>query len=194
MKRLNLLILGSLVLTTLINAEEISEEKKAAIHVLMDITGAREVGDQFSSMFAEQMIQNMKAANPELPESIAELVRQEVALVVNEELARGSLRRRIYPIYARYFTLDEIRGLIAFNNSALGKKANRLMPELMRESSIAAQQWGQSLRDTLVNRVVKKLNSQPRSTGAIQPEGDQSVDEQPGQFDDRPEEQQLPAN
>jgi len=194
MKLLNLLILGSFLIATAIKAEEISEEKRVAIHVLMDVTGASEVGDQFSSMFAEQMIQNMKAANPELPESIAEIVRLEVALVVKEELTRGSLQRRIYPIYARHFTLDEIRGLIAFNNSALGKKANRLMPELMKESTIAAQQWGQSIRDTLVNRVVEKLNTQPQSTTADQPEQDEAANDQTGNVEESLEKEQLPAN
>ena len=63
----------------------------------------------------------------------------------------------MHRIYARYFTLEELNGLIAFNRSDIGRKANRVMPVLMRESMSAAQEWSEEIGPVISSRVQKRL-------------------------------------
>lgn len=51
-----------------------------------------------------------------------------------------------YPIYHKYFTLDEIIRIVEFYKTPVGKKMVNLMPEMMQESIQAGEQWAQSLQ------------------------------------------------
>lgn len=154
MKTLNFLMATVLTVSLAASADENPADKEAAIAQLIQVAG---IGQQVTALFTRQMIQALKTDYPEIPDTIIQSVEEEVALAVSEEIEKGTLQQTIYPIYAKHFTIDEIRELIAFNNSALGKKANRLMPQLMQESSLAAQQWSLGLRVKLLERVSEKL-------------------------------------
>jgi len=66
----------------------------------------------------------------------------------------------MYRIYARHFTLEEIEGLIEFNQSPVGIKANRVMPILMRESMNAAQQWSEEIGPIMSDCVMERLKAE----------------------------------
>jgi hypothetical protein len=171
MNSLSLAVVLLALVSLAAQAEEIPEEKKAAIEELMQLTGAEQVGDQVIELFTAQMVEALRVDYPDLPDTIRQLIEDEVSQVVNGELRQGTLQKTIYPIYAKYFSVEEIRELIAFNNSDLGRKANRLMPQLLDESSLAAQQWGMGLRVKLIERVSQRLQDnglkipgEPRAT------------------------------
>jgi hypothetical protein len=159
MNRMNLILISLSLACFPASADEIPSDKKAAIQELIQITGAGQIGDQVTELFTRQMIEALRADYPDLPGPMIQAIREEVALVVNEEIEQGTLQKTIYPIYAKHFTLEEIQGLIDFNRSALGRKANKLMPQLMSESSQAAQQWGLGLRVKLIERVSETLKA-----------------------------------
>ena len=71
----------------------------------------------------------------------------------------------MYRIYDRYFTKQEIQGLIAFNRSTIGIKANRVMPVLMRESMSAAQEWSEEIGPLLSKKVTKRLKKEGITIG-----------------------------
>ena len=70
----------------------------------------------------------LKISNPNLSQRAANIVQEVVNDSVVGAFGNESLEREIYPIYAKYFTFDELEGLIAFNRSPAGQKANRVMP------------------------------------------------------------------
>jgi hypothetical protein len=114
-------------------------EVRQAIEELTQITGANQSAPQFTAAFTQQMLSILRASNPQLPPLAEQIVIAEVQRMVQFEQA--SLQASIYRIYARHFTLAELRGLIAFNRSAVGIKANAVMPALMAESLEAGQAW-----------------------------------------------------
>ena len=93
------------------------------------------------------------------------MIADEVNLVVAEQLRKEVLQKKIYRIYAQYFTLKEIQGLTEFNRSEIGKKANQVMPILMRESMGAAQEWSEEIGPVLSARVIKKLEAEGVTIG-----------------------------
>jgi hypothetical protein len=67
----------------------------------------------------------LKISNPNLSQRAANIVQEVVNDSVVGAFGNESLEREIY---AKYFTFDELEGLIAFNRSPTGQKANRVMP------------------------------------------------------------------
>lgn len=141
-------------------AEEPDAEKMAAVKELLEVTGAVANSNQFSRAFTDQMIGMLKATNPGISRQALIIVSEEVQATVEEELAKQTLQRRIYPIYAAHFTLEELEALIAFNKSPVGQKANQLMPVLVEESLAAAQSWSKQVGPRISARILERLESE----------------------------------
>jgi hypothetical protein len=156
------LLFGSgLLFSSGLSAEEsIPQEKLEAIRTLMQVTGAEANTEQFSSAFTHQIVSVLRTRNPELSAKAIAIVGEEVAKVVAEELANESLQLQIFPIYAKYFTLQELQALIEFNKSATGIKANKVMPMLMGESMNAAEVWTQYVAPRVSERVLKRFKDE----------------------------------
>lgn len=90
----------------------------------------------------------------------AQANRQELTRTFTQQLKDKILQAKMYKIYARYFTLEDIEGLIEFNETPIGIKANRIMPILMQESINAAQQWSEEVGPIMSDRVMKRLKAE----------------------------------
>jgi hypothetical protein len=146
-------------------ADEIDPAKAQAIRELLKVTGAQADREQLTRTFTQQLISVLQASNTTLPPGSVQIITKEVDLVVAEQLRNEVLQMKMYRIYARYFTLEEIQGLTEFNRSEIGRKANRVMPILMRESMSAAQEWSEEIGPTLSARVREKLEEQGVTIG-----------------------------
>jgi uncharacterized protein len=140
--------------------EEIPAEKLDAIRELMRVTNAQANRTDFAAAFAQQMLSILRTSNPDLSEKAVQIVTDEVTTMVNKELDDESLQLMIYPIYARYLTLEELEGLIKFNESAVGKRANQVMPKLMQESLEAAQAWAQMVGPKMSDKVLERFQEE----------------------------------
>ena len=152
-----------LLATFLARAESVADldpAKIAAIRELLEVTGAHADQKQLSRTFSLQFISVLRANNAVLSKTAIEIIEAEVKQVVAEQLANEVLQQKMYRIYAQYFTLEELEGLIAFNRSPTGIKANRVMPVLLRESMSAAQQWSEEIGPTLSRRIMARLKEE----------------------------------
>ena len=80
-----------------------------------------------------------RAANPQIP---AEFWDRFLAAVRER---RGELEALIVPIYARHFTTDELRQLLAFYRTPIGQKVLTEQPAIAREAMEGGREWGQQL-------------------------------------------------
>ncbi len=142
------------------HAEEVETKKLVLIKELIEVTGAATNSDQYVQAFSQQLISVLKISNPNLSEGAIALVHEEVGLTVEEAFGSKSLQKEIYPIYARYFTVEELEGLVAFNRSPAGQKANQVMPQLIAESSRAAQIWARTLSPQISHRVLQRFSDE----------------------------------
>ncbi len=164
---MKILIIASLLLSWLASTATYAadrpptarEKKVAAIKELMEVTGAEANEEALARTFSQQLVSVLQANDITLSDKAIGIIEDEVGLVVAEQLADARLQNRMYAIYERYFTLEELEGLIAFNKSPIGRKANRVMPILMRESSAAAQAWSEEIGPELSQRVMRRLSA-----------------------------------
>jgi hypothetical protein len=105
-----------------------------------------------------QLTQVIKKARPEIPQKTLDVLPGEVAAVIDANSA--AFKEIMFPIYHKYFTGAEIKEMIRFYSTDLGKKTIRVMPALMQESMAAGQQWGQALGPQIEERVKARLKKE----------------------------------
>lgn len=152
------IVLLFLSATSYTAAEEMSPEKSADIERLLEITGALDIGKQMSGVFVTQMSDAVAARRPDLPPKLFDVIKEEINKLIDENFP--VFVALITPIYDKHFTHDEIKGLLAFYQTELGRKTIQVMPALMQEGMSVGQQWGQALVPEIQKRVLERLKAE----------------------------------
>ena len=134
----------------------IDPELRADIKRLMEVTKAADTGRQMGDMMALRIVQMTGVYRPE---AIARC-RVLAAEMVKELLADDKLMDEVIPIYARHFTHADVRGMIDFYDTPLGKKTIKAMPSLMQESMQASHHWAQEVMPSLQEKITARLKAE----------------------------------
>jgi hypothetical protein len=113
------------------------------IERLLDITGSSKMGVQMASMASGQILDAL-AKQSDIPPKAIELAKA----VLNEEFGKAfegpdGLNGQIAGVYAKHFTHDEVRGLLAFYDTPLGRKMISVTPALLQEAGVVGQTWAE---------------------------------------------------
>jgi len=100
----------------------------------------------------------LKQSNPEIPPRALNILGEEVNATIREEIE--AFYEMMYPIYQKYFTLNELNGLISFYETPLGSKVISTLPLITQESMLAGQQWGATLAPKIQQRVMKRFKEE----------------------------------
>ena len=142
-------------------ADDFTSEKKADIRNLLEISGALDMGKQMSSAVIQQMTQILKSTRPDIPDKMYEILEEEVNLIIEEQMtAEGGLLELTIIIYHRYYSHEDVKGLLSFYKTALGKKLIKTQPQVMQESIQAGQLWGQALGPLIQERLEARFENE----------------------------------
>ena len=122
---------------------------KQSIEQLMAATGAADLGQQMMS----QMLPAMKQAMPDAP--------AEFWTEFQAQANVDKLMADIVPIYQKYLSAEDVKAISAFYNSEAGKKLVQVQPQLMQESMLAGQAWGQAAAMRAMEKV--KANAETKA-------------------------------
>lgn len=122
---------------------KIDPAKEADIRKLLDVTGAGNLALQTMTEMEKNMRPMLTSAFPpgEYREKLIDLF---IAKFHSKADAQTIVNLAV-PVYDKYFTGEEIKGLIQFYGTPLGKKTLQSLPQLMGELQAQGQQWGQQL-------------------------------------------------
>lgn len=139
-------------------AETLTADKRADTISLLLATGALEVGSTMSSAVVRQMSDAIRHTQPNAADRVFDIVADEVNKAISEEMhSNGGLVDLTAQLYHKYFTHDEIKELLGFYQSPVGKKAGELAPVMSREGFLIGQRWGRYLAPKLDRRVKERL-------------------------------------
>lgn len=124
------------------NAQEI--EKANNIKKLFDLTGVKNLSQQIVT----QLLNELKSDYPEVPLKFWESFAAEIK---SDELVD-----EIIPVYKKYFTNEEIKQLIAFYQTPVGKKTITIIPQIYQESYEVGKRYGIAA----AQRALKKLEAE----------------------------------
>jgi hypothetical protein len=133
---------------------------------LIELSGNRDLARRLLQQYAKQSLSLVKKLRPDIPASSLPTVERELQTIFAEKLdAPGGLLEQVAAVYARHFTPEEIRQMLAFYQSPVGRKAVGVMPQLMRESQDAAQRLGLGLLPEINRRVNEALKREAEAKG-----------------------------
>ena len=123
------------------STKKVDEAKRADIVKMMKLTGA----DKMAMQMINQMIGMQRQSNPNIPAGFWDEFQKEIK---PEELLELSV-----PAWAKHFTHDDIKELIKFYESPIGKKMIEVQPKVMQESMVAGQKWGMAIGRKIAERI-----------------------------------------
>lgn len=120
-----------------------TEEEKLAME-LMEITGAKNIGMQIM----DQLLTLQKKQFPEIP--------AEFWIEFKKQANVDDLFQQLIPLYTKYFTKEELEGLIEFYHSPLGRKLIEKQPLITQESFQIGYEWGQNMVKQVLDSLREK--------------------------------------
>ena len=130
---------GSSLLTTTQQVEKTNDIKK-----FLALAGIKSLIQQT----LEQSIASQRAQNPQ--------VSQEFWDIFRAELSTDEMLNNYVIIYDKYLSAEDVKGLIKFYESPVGKKLANVLPQMTRESIEAGEQYGTEAE----KRALRKLKAQ----------------------------------
>ncbi|MCU0869226.1 MAG: DUF2059 domain-containing protein [Burkholderiales bacterium] len=170
-----LTLLAALVHATA-SAEELTPQKRDDIKKLFATTGGTKMGAQFAGMITSQLARNLKAVKPGTPDKAFVAVNKDLTALFDDRMSQpGGLIDQVIPVYDRNFTHAEIKELLAFYDTPIGRKVVETLPRVVGESMQIGQAWGQSLGPEIESRVKMALKREgvelPKPVGAADAPG-----------------------
>ena len=161
LKTLIILAVVTCVLISPAASDNIAPAKRADIEKLMRLTGPPDVSKQISSFFIHQISQGIKASRPDLPAKTYRILSEEINKVIEEQMTtKGGFLDLVIPIYDKHFNHKDIKGLLKFYQTDLGKKTIKIWPLILQESMILAQDWSKSLGPLIKKNVNKRFKKE----------------------------------
>jgi hypothetical protein len=126
-------------------AEKINNIKK-----LLDITGSRNI----SRKLITQLIDGLKSEYPQVPAKFWD--------AFMDELNPNKMIDEYIPIYSKYFTNEEIKGIISFYETPLGKKTLSVIPQISKESTATGIKYGREAAERALEKLKAEGYLKPR--------------------------------
>lgn len=124
-----------------VNTNAQADTKEKLVKEMLELSGAGKMA--FQTM--EMMISSYKKQMPD--------VKTDFWDEFMKEAQTGDLITMIAPVYAKHFTEDEIKELIAFYKTPVGKKLVEKLPAISQESYSIGETWGKALGEKVMARL-----------------------------------------
>jgi hypothetical protein len=129
-------------------AKPIDSQKEARIRELMDVTGAKDLGQQLIEAGMEQFRSSVLDSQPDNPR--AKQFVDAFTTRFQKHFDSKSLNEHVIPIYDKYLTTEDLKGLLDYYRSPLGQRMLKALPDVARESQAAGYALGQkAAQDTM---------------------------------------------
>jgi hypothetical protein len=120
------------------------QSKRADIVKLLDVSNTKMQAEQLFDL----MLPSLKTLAPDAPAAFW--------TVFQSKLNMNSFVDLFVPVYDKYFTHDEIKGLIQFYESPVGRKLLEVTPAITQDSYGIGQAWGEKLAQDIVGELIRQ--------------------------------------
>jgi hypothetical protein len=146
-----LLVIALLAVAPWADAMAMDEEKHQNIAKLVEMTGTLQNATAVLDRMLPQMIDVIRKSNPEIPQQVLDTLEKD-----GKDEFHKALPELIEPIIAIYdanYSAEEIRQLLAFYQSPLGRKMIDRTPQITQQSIAVGSAWGQSAGERVAERI-----------------------------------------
>ncbi len=139
--------LSLILIFTNLSFAQADNEYKDALQTMFKVSGSEEM----YQTAIEQMFTMFKGQYSS--------VKDEVWVSLEAEFKNTSINdliEMITPTYQKHLTLEDIKGLIEFYRTPVGKKYAKKSPMIMQESMQIGQQWGMKIGEEFAKKMKNK--------------------------------------
>lgn len=134
---------------------------KKLIHLIrleeVVMLAAEDTLERFFPILKKATAQN----NQTVSETVFAILKSSSLSMVKRQIsAKDGLIDRVVPLYDKHYTQNEIRTLIQFYETPLGKKVTALRPQIAQEGMVVAEEWINFLEPLLVQALAKSLKKE----------------------------------
>ena len=134
---------------------------RADIEKLMVITGSADLATQMATQITDAFLNSFKESTQNVvPPRAIEIIRELFSTEFTRAFGGPEIRDQQIALYAKYFTHADVKGLIAFYETDLGRKAVANMPSLMREGGEIGQRWAQDAMPKMLQTLETRLRAE----------------------------------
>ena len=112
-------------------APAITKEQEIEIRRMLRLTGMEKLVNQM----VEQLLATFKAGSPDVPD--------EIWTGLREEMQTKELYEKLLPLYAKYYSVEDLRAINEFYESVAGQHFIAKMPQAMQEAMVVGGTWGE---------------------------------------------------
>ncbi len=134
---------------------QIDPAKEADIRHLLQATGATKNAAAMMKRMADQVKPLLENALPpgERRHQIAETFMDRLVTRATPD----GLIQRLIPVYDKHLSHEEIKGLIGFYESPLGRRYVEVLPDLLQDSYAVSNQWGQEIGQQVIEEMAEEF-------------------------------------
>lgn len=119
-------------------APAVDPAKEVEIRKLLELTGTTKMTQQVMN----QMISSFRTRNNTVSSEFWDRFEKEMNI---QELVD-----KIVPVYAKYYTIDDLRAINAFYQTPAGQRVLAATPQIMQASMQIGQTWGRQVAERLI--------------------------------------------
>ena len=127
-------------------------EKIKDINHLLELMSAKNLGRQVMA----QMIQQFRRMNPDMSKEFWDKFLGDQYM--------NQLVEITVPIYDKYLSHEEVKALITFYSSPIGRRFVHVLPQITQESMVAGQKWGQNVAQAIMKSLQEEKNKASKTT------------------------------
>ncbi len=142
-----LLVLAILLTVTSTTFGQVDREYTQTLKKMFEVSGSEE---SYQAVI-KQMISMYKQQYSMVKADIWEELEKEVL-----KTSLDKLTEMLVPVYQKYMNLEDLRELIKFYETPVGKKFAKNTPLIMQESMQVGQEWGMKIGQDFVQKMKEK--------------------------------------
>jgi hypothetical protein len=146
-------------------AGEAPVAERSDVTELLRLSGATDIAKELTPFIARQFMLALQQSNRGLSSRAILVINQVVNQYLSDQARADELTSELAPIYEKIFSPAEIKELIAFYGSPVGRKLAASLPEITAQSAQVGQAWATKIMPGLRSEVLGRL----RSEGLIAP-------------------------
>lgn len=128
---------------------------------LLEVTGSLDIGTQMGTSLAQQMISSLKNARPDIDPKAFTIIEEEIVDIIQSEMKNtNGIVQELIKIYSKHYSHQDIKDLLDFYQSDLGKKLISATPSVVQESMAAGQKWGQNIIPVIQERITARFEEE----------------------------------
>jgi uncharacterized protein len=140
-------VVAVLALSSPLRAQSTAQDS-IKVDLARRILVASKAADMFVRTFTDAL-PSQKASTPDLPAVFWD------SLSARATSQADSLIYKFAPAYTENLTVEELRALLAFYESPIGRRMTELQPQVTKRSMEIGQQWGMQLGFSVVQDLMK---------------------------------------